>query len=93
MLDRHPFLWYYNDVLKKHCSLAQSVERMTVNHDVVSSSLTGAAIRTRLAKAERVFFLSGLIELPIKKRSEESFPLSERFLFYYREKIIDSRDK
>ena len=72
---------------------------MTVNHDVVSSSLTGAAIRTRLAKAERVFFLSGLIELPIKKRSEESFPLSERFSFYkcisidYREKIIDSRDK
>ena len=52
---------------------------MTVNHDVVSSSLTGAAIKTRLAKAERVFFLSGLIELPIKKRSEESFPLSERF--------------
>ena len=27
----------------KYCSLAQSVERMTVNHDVVSSSLTGAA--------------------------------------------------
>ena len=80
MLDRHFFLWYYNIVLKKtHCSLAQSVERMTVNHDVVSSSLTGAAIKTRLAKAERVFFLSGLIELPIKKRSEESFPLSERF--------------
>ena len=26
-----------------YCSLAQSVERMTVNHDVVSSSLTGAA--------------------------------------------------
>ena len=26
------------------CSLAQSVERVTVNHDVVSSSLTGAAI-------------------------------------------------
>ena len=27
-----------------YCSLAQSVERVTVNHDVVSSSLTGAAI-------------------------------------------------
>ena len=26
-----------------YCSLAQPVERMTVNHDVVSSSLTGAA--------------------------------------------------
>ena len=28
-----------------YCSLAQSVERMTVNHDVVSSSLTGAATK------------------------------------------------
>ena len=75
MIDRHFFLWYYNIVLKKtHCSLAQSVERMTVNHDVVSSSLTGAAIKTRLAKAERVFFLSGLIELLIKKAFRREFP-------------------
>ena len=30
----------------KHSSLAQSVERMTVNHDVVGSSPTGGAICT-----------------------------------------------
>ena len=37
-----------------HCSLAQSVERMTVNHDVVSSSLTGAA--RKKARESVLFF-------------------------------------
>ena len=39
-----------------HCSLAQSVERMTVNHDVVSSSLTGAAIKHPEAFASGCFW-------------------------------------
>ena len=38
-----------------YCSLAQSVERMTVNHDVVSSSLTGAAIKSPEAIASGFF--------------------------------------
>ena len=40
-----------------YCSLAQSVERMTVNHDVVSSSLTGAAKKNRLVETGRFCFL------------------------------------
>ena len=39
----------------RHCSLAQSVERMTVNHDVVSSSLTGAAKRKSVLVRGRIF--------------------------------------
>ena len=44
-----------------HCSLAQSVERMTVNHDVVSSSLTGAAIKNPEAIASGFFLFYGSI--------------------------------
>ncbi len=40
-----------------YCPLAQSVERMTVNHDVVSSSLTGAANKPSDQKI-RWFFLA-----------------------------------
>ena len=40
-----------------YSSLAQSVERMTVNHDVVGSSPTGGAKKTVLAFAGTVFLL------------------------------------
>ena len=43
-----------------YCSLAQSVERMTVNHDVVSSSLTGAATKNT---THRVVFFCGFFFL------------------------------
>ena len=42
----------------RHCSLAQSVERMTVNHDVVSSSLTGAARKKSCSKEQDFFQLN-----------------------------------
>ena len=40
-----------------YCSLAQPVERMTVNHDVVSSSLTGAAKKKDTPKGVSFFLL------------------------------------
>ena len=51
-LRRTPFfLW----VAVIYSSLAQSVERMTVNHDVVGSSPTGGAKKKALAKASAFF--------------------------------------
>ena len=44
-----------------YSSIAQSVERMTVNHDVVSSSLTGAAIKNPEAIASGFFLFYGSI--------------------------------
>ena len=45
-----------SDLNATYCSLAQSVERMTVNHDVVSSSLTGAATKLRDLFTEFLFY-------------------------------------
>ena len=39
-----------------YSSIAQSVERMTVNHDVTGSSPVGGAKRKRVAKATRFLF-------------------------------------
>ena len=38
----------------KYSSLAQSVERMTVNHDVVGSSPTGG-VKTKILSKDRIF--------------------------------------
>ena len=42
-LDISPHYGYNNRVAIEYSSIAQSVERMTVNHDVVGSSPTGGA--------------------------------------------------
>ena len=48
-------------LLKRYSSLAQSVERMTVNHDVVGSSPTGGAKKFRTRKcAEFLLITSSL---------------------------------
>ena len=48
------FIRFFNGQ-SPYSSLAQSVERMTVNHDVVGSSPTGGARKKALANASAFF--------------------------------------
>ena len=51
MEGEETFLIVFNfEGFKKHSSIAQSVERMTVNHDVVGSSPTGGAKEVRFMR-------------------------------------------
>ena len=63
-----------------YCSLAQPVERMTVNHDVVSSSLTGAAKEKRTPNGVRFLFGFSIyfddIMINIQSELGQRFPFS-----------------
>ena len=50
-----------------YSSIAQSVERMTVNHDVTGSSPVGGAKRKRVAKATRFSFVFNISAQPGSK--------------------------
>ena len=70
----------------KYSSLAQSVERMTVNHDVAGSSPAGGAKRKRVTKRLLSFVFLSFVRLAPARRHDCATCCAERRLLFCKTK-------